>query len=366
MPQAPTLQQPQAAARFRRGDSAFRPRKAPAPKRGRWRSLLALTAFLAFLWFAIQFGYISFGPNFHVVLPGRVYRSSQLGEAELRLAHARYGLKTIINLRGYCPELDWHQEEAATAKSCGMTMIDIDLSTSMPPHREKLRKLAIALEEAPEPLLIHCRQGADRTSLIAALALLLKTDATVAAAREQLSWRYAHSPVGKVQILDRALDDYEDWLAEQREAHSSARLRRWIQNDYLPGPCWATIEPISVPEAIRAGEWTTARVRVTNRGRRPGQFRQASHVGFHLNFHVTPAGGGKRWTHCKAGLFDRELKPGESLLFDLAIPPIRETGSCVLKVDMDDEAWCLFEMVGSPPLVKELVVLPWPMHPPGR
>jgi protein tyrosine phosphatase (PTP) superfamily phosphohydrolase (DUF442 family) len=320
---------------------------------------------LAFL-LVIQIYHVCFGPNFHAVLEGRVYRSAQLEVNELHSAISRYGLRSIINLRGMCCDQTWYLQEVDAAEKAGLAQFDINLSTYMPPNVHELRKLVHALETAPEPMLIHCRQGADRTSLAAALALLLKSPAGLAEARGQMSWRYAHSPIGRVQILDAALDDYEAWLNSRGEAHSSERLVQWVNEVYLPGPYWAEIEALELPPFLLAGKWATALVRVTNRSRRPWQFRRAAHVGYQLKFEVRPDDGAEPWTVGVAGRFDCELKPGASLTFYLAIPPADQVGTARLTVDMEHQDWCTFNMVGSKPLEQEIEVWPWPLKPPSR
>lgn len=348
----------------RRADGGVLLRRGLAPpraeaQRGRW-AWLAWPAGVLVLAGLLQVYYICFGPNFHELIPGRAFRSSQLAEPELREACRRFGLKSIINLRGCCPDQDWYRGEARIAGEQGLRQFDVNWSTYMPPGRWEFIKLLEALEKAPEPILIHCRQGADRTSLASAIALLLKTDATLAEARGQMSIRYGHSPIGKVQILDEVLVAYEHWLAEQAAEHSPDRLRHWIREVYLPGPYWAEITPLALPPFLKLGEWTTIPVRVTNRSRHAWQFRQAGHVGFHLGFTVKGPGG-KKWASGSAGMFDRDLPPGESLVLNVAIPPLRNVGRCKLFMDMEDERWCVFHMVGSPPLEQEFVVLPWPL-----
>ena len=57
------------------------------------------------------------------------------------------------------------------------------------------------LDQTAYPVLVHCKQGADRTSLVSALALLLYTDGTLADARRHLGLRYAHVSAGKNKIV---------------------------------------------------------------------------------------------------------------------------------------------------------------------
>ena len=52
--------------------------------------------------------------------------------------------------------------------------------------------MAAFLAKLEYPVLVHCKSGADRAGLFAALFLILREGATVAEAREELSPRYGH------------------------------------------------------------------------------------------------------------------------------------------------------------------------------
>src|ERR671922_1591104 len=47
-------------------------------------------------------GYVVFGPNFHAVVPGAVYRCAQPSGPRLERWVRRYGIRTVVNLRGCC------------------------------------------------------------------------------------------------------------------------------------------------------------------------------------------------------------------------------------------------------------------------
>jgi protein tyrosine/serine phosphatase len=74
---------------------------------------------------------------------------------------------------------------------------------------------------------MHCKSGADRTSLASALYLIHKEGATVAEARAQMSVRYIHFRWTATGILDEVLDAYEERLRQ-----GPIMLRDWIANEY--------------------------------------------------------------------------------------------------------------------------------------
>ncbi len=132
--------------------------------------------------------------NFHVVSPEQVYRSRQLDGLELASVARRYGIKSILNLRGRNQGDRWYRDEAATSERFGMRLFDYPISA----HRELTSAQAAdiiqILREAPKPLLIHCKSGADRTSLVSALYLYDIEEAPAVEAARQLSLYYGHLP----------------------------------------------------------------------------------------------------------------------------------------------------------------------------
>jgi protein tyrosine/serine phosphatase len=203
-----------------------------------WGSLLGLL-----LAFAVEILHVTAGPNFHAVLPGRVYRSAQPSERQLEQMVAGHGIRTLINLRGVCEEDAWYHREKETAARLGVRFVDVGLWASLPPDPKEMRQFVRALDDGPYPVLIHCQQGGDRTGLASALVLLLQTDAGLAEAKGQLSLRYGHYPYGRAAVMDRFLVAYEHWLGKVGLAHSPANLRRWIDRMYTETDCAAPSLP---------------------------------------------------------------------------------------------------------------------------
>ena len=105
------------------------------------------------------------------------------------------------------------------------------------PAPDELRRLVDVIDHAEYPILFHCRQGVDRTGLAAVLVLLLRTDATPAEARRQLSLRYGHIKFGPTWCMLRFFDLYDAWLQRQGRTHSPDVLREWADRGYCPTIC---------------------------------------------------------------------------------------------------------------------------------
>ncbi|MEP4197827.1 MAG: protein tyrosine phosphatase [Aliishimia sp.] len=189
-------------------------------QRAQWHFLFFDHAILRTIWH-----------NFAEVAPG-VFRANH--PSPKRLAYyVRNGISTIVNLRGpsdaphYLLELD-------ACRKLGLTLLDVPgLTARDAPSREALIGVLDALRSAPKPLLLHCKSGADRSSLAAAVYLLAECGATIDEARIQFSPKFIHFKWTKTGVLDKILDtfeaehsktgiSFEDWL---RSAYDGPKIQ---------------------------------------------------------------------------------------------------------------------------------------------
>lgn len=144
--------------------------------------------------YAAYCGIIIATGNLHAVEPGRLYRSAQLDKAGLGAVIALYHLHSVLNLRGPNPNSAWYVDERAAARQAGVAHYDVALSARRAPAPEQIARILDILRTAPKPLLIHCRSGADRTGLVAALYRYAIEHQPAAQAAGELSLRYGHFP----------------------------------------------------------------------------------------------------------------------------------------------------------------------------
>lgn len=130
--------------------------------------------------------------NFHTVVAGQFYRSSQLSPAALEGYARRYGLKTVVNLRGAAPGRKWYDDEKRVADSLGLTMIDFGMSATKPLTADRAAALVAALKAAPKPILVHCLDGADRTGLVSVIYASQVGGQDEETAERQLTPFYGH------------------------------------------------------------------------------------------------------------------------------------------------------------------------------
>ena len=111
--------------------------------------------------------------NFAAVAPGRLYRCNHPTPARLAALTRRYGLKTLINLRGETGNgSDALSREAA--RQLGLEFIDAPLESRGAPQRERILRLHDIFRQMRAPALLHCKSGADRAGLAAGLFVLFQ------------------------------------------------------------------------------------------------------------------------------------------------------------------------------------------------
>ena len=162
--------------------------------------------------------------NWAVVVPGRLYRSNHPTPSRLARATARYGLRTLINLRGHraCGS-DALSRDAA--RRLGLDHVDMAFESRGAPHRDRILRFAALHRSVAFPALMHCKSGADRAGLAAGLVVLLE-GGTAATALRQLSWRFGHFRRSRTGILDAF------FLRYQADAEGLMPFLDWVERGY--------------------------------------------------------------------------------------------------------------------------------------
>lgn len=179
---------------------------------------LASTMAAALLGIAILLGYLGYlqlSGNFHTVVQQAFYRSGQPTTDMLRRYHDDFGIRSVINLRGERPGKTWYDEEVATAEALGISHFDFRMASSDTLSKDRAVELVELMRAAPKPLLIHCKAGADRTGLAAALYLAAIAGSGESRAEEAISLRYGHFSVPYLSAaypMDESWEDFEPWL----------------------------------------------------------------------------------------------------------------------------------------------------------
>jgi len=154
--------------------------------------------------------------NFHAVEKGALYRSAQPTGGDLEMIVNKYGIKSVINLRGANPGQNWYDNELIVSEQYGLKRVDISMSAERLPHKQDLVKLLDAFRDLPRPILVHCMAGADRTGEAAAIFAFDHMQMSRSEASGQLHPYYGHIPdlyPAKTYFFNKVYES-EKWARE--------------------------------------------------------------------------------------------------------------------------------------------------------
>jgi len=162
--------------------------------------------------------------NFAAVIPGKLYRSNHPTPGRLARLHARFGLRTLVNLRGKrdCGSDALSRDAAARL---GMDHLDMAFESRGAPHRARILRFYELYQTMAFPALIHCKSGADRAGLAAGLALMFE-GGSAADALGQLALRFGHFSRAPTGVLDAFFLHY------QAVAEGRIEFVDWVRDEY--------------------------------------------------------------------------------------------------------------------------------------
>lgn len=158
-----------------------------------WKAMAAAGVGCAL--FAAVLGIEQATGNLHEVVPGVVFRSGQLDPDRFQRVADRFGIRSVLNLRGAAPGTEWYDKERALSAEAGIVHADFAMTSREVLPAERARDLIALMRDLPTPILIHCEHGSDRSGLASALYLAAVAGASEDEAEEQLSIAYGHFSV---------------------------------------------------------------------------------------------------------------------------------------------------------------------------
>lgn len=199
---------------------------------GRWGRLRAWANMIA-----IDHGIFRLA-SFNLHALGRnAFRSAQPAPYQLA-ALQRKGLRTVVCLRGERESGSWQLEKEA-CRLLGLELVELRVRSRGAPEKELLLGMREFFARLEHPVLFHCKAGADRAGLVAALYLMLHEGVSAAQALRQLSPAYGHFRFAKTGILDLVIERYrdegeaaglgfEEWVETRYDAES-------LEREFVPG-----------------------------------------------------------------------------------------------------------------------------------
>ena len=171
----------------------------------------------------VDHGLIRTAYNNFYPLGGGMYRLSQPSPAQLRRYRDRYGIRTVINLRGENRYGSYFYEEEA-CRELGIELINLRLFARFMPTVEQIRSIKELFDRISYPALMHCKSGADRAGMGSMLYRHFRMGDPIAGL-DQLHWKYGHFQFGDTGSLDYFFRRY---LLE----NEGMSLMDWVEQRY--------------------------------------------------------------------------------------------------------------------------------------
>lgn len=331
--------------------------------------LILISILLFFYWYLFDLS-----NNFYAVIPHKLYRSSQPTLADIKDWQDKYNIKTILNLRG--KDIYQQEEEAINvanySKTHNIFIHSIELKSSRVLSQKELLNIIDILEQSPKPLLVHCRNGVDRTGLVSALAKILDNQ-NVASAMQEFIWTKGFLPHREAEILKILLKDYQQWLDQHRLQSNKTHFIQWANTEYKPYYYSAMLEVVEPMRPLNVSAWNLIKVKVTNTSHYIIPFTTDDTSGISLYWcYYSKVQAEQDGQDCRyleklypaipvelyaasgqAKLVDYNLLPQQSIVLELSIPPIRHDGWYRLELDLLEKGKFKFSSYGNPIVEKD-------------
>ena len=142
--------------------------------------------------------------RFAEVVPGRLYRSGAMSEKRLTAVTAKYGIRTVIDLRRDSPEVD---AERQVLERLGVAHVRLPSKQVPTPEQvETFRRWMSAPGEGP--VLVHCTHGRGRAMLFAILYLIDFKGIAAEQALRRYPWRSTFGNMGPASRKGRFIREY--------------------------------------------------------------------------------------------------------------------------------------------------------------
>lgn len=182
--------------------------------------------------------------NFHRISE-RAFRSGQPSPRHLQSRIARYGIRTVVNLRGEEPGNPMLALEAEVCERMGVSLEHLRTYSRALPTSELIHKAHALLHRIEYPVWFHCKSGADRVGLLATLYLHWIEGVPLDQTRQFRLWPYFHYRYAKTGLLDYF---FETHLKDITERPMS--LLEWADTVYDPKALKAHFRPVAVVDAV--------------------------------------------------------------------------------------------------------------------
>lgn len=167
----------------------------------------------------------AFYPNFYRVSE-EAYRSAQPTMWQLRRVVKKYGIKTIINLKGANPRSAYWAFERELCEKLGIKLVDVNIDSRSIPEKERVRRAKEIFETVEYPIWMHCKAGSDRAGIYSTFYQYFRKGIPIEKTNQLRLWPYGHFKYSKAGKIDHFFDSYKAY----RKSHPEVGLLEWAEN----------------------------------------------------------------------------------------------------------------------------------------
>lgn len=163
--------------------------------------------------------------NFHKI-SDMAYRSAQPTPSQIKKYSKKYGIKTIINLKGKNPKGAYYAFEKEMCDSLGIKLINVGIKSRGIPSKEQIKEAKEIFESIQYPMWMHCKAGSDRTGIYANLFQYFHLHIPIKDTNQLAFWPYGHLK----QTKAGQVDFYFEKFIEYQKEHPKTEFFDWTQN----------------------------------------------------------------------------------------------------------------------------------------
>ncbi|WP_238375831.1 fused DSP-PTPase phosphatase/NAD kinase-like protein [Ectothiorhodospira magna] len=182
--------------------------------------------------------------NFHRI-SHRAWRSGQPSPRHLHQRIPRYGIRTVVNLRGEDPDNPMLALEVDACERLGVALHHLKLHSRDLPTPEAIHQAHDLLHRIAYPVWFHCKSGADRAGLMGTLYLHWMEGVPLTRTGQLRLWPYFHYRWAKTGLLDHFFEVYL-----QDTAMVPMSLLEWVDTRYDRQALKQAFRPQGVADAL--------------------------------------------------------------------------------------------------------------------
>ncbi len=170
-------------------------------------------------------------------LVGGLYRTNQPTPLTLARSVRKFGIRSVINLRGENDQLGWYRLEKEACRDMGLNLVNLQVFSRGLIDQGAFDELVRVITSVELPALVHCKSGADRAGFFSVLFRHFRLGEPLEISMNELGWQYGHFKAAKTGVLDHF---FETYLLERSPRET---LLGWMRRIFSKQRVEASFEP---------------------------------------------------------------------------------------------------------------------------